>query len=262
MNRKQNASLNRHVKYRQVLTDGAAEVATVPAFADLVATYDQHLALVLPALGIQQGTSSQGATEVKTSHGDALVPALVRHASALMLLLKKEGNLEAARSLLINRSDYSRLGGPALAAEAAHVAQVARQRLAALSPYGLTEASVAALEATTAAYTAALPGPKVSIERRKVGTLTLRNALKAADDFLNEELLAGAELLANDHALLYARLKEARRIDDAGYGRGAQAQAKKKARKAAKNKAAKNKDQKQGPAASNPAPGDADSEGR
>ena len=234
MNRIQNARLNRHQKYRQVLAESAAEVATVPAFADLAAEYGQYLDLLLPALGAQQGTTSQGATETKADHGAALVPALVRHASALMLLLKKEGNLEAARGLHIHRSDYTRLSGPALAAEAAHVAQAARQRLPDLPRYGITPAHVAALDADVAAFTAALPGPKVSIERHKVSTATFRNALKAADNFLNEDLKAGAELLADAHPLLYARLKEARRIDDAGYGLGAKAQAKKAAKKAAK----------------------------
>ena len=236
MNRIQNARLNRHQKYRLVLAEAAAEVASVPAFADLAAEYGQYLDLLLPALGAQQGTNSQGATETKADHGAALVPALVRHASALMLLLKKEGNLEAARGLHIHRSDYTRLGGPALAAEAAHVAQAARQRLPDLARAGITPADVAALDADVAAFTVALPGPKVSIERRKIGTATFRNALKAADDFLNEDLKAGAELLANAHPLLYARLQEARRIDDAAYGLGAKAQAKKKAAKKAAKK--------------------------
>ena len=65
-------------------------------------------------------------------------------------------------------------------------------------------------------------------------TSTFRNALKAAADFLNEDLKAGAGLLAEAHPLLYARLREARRIDGAGYGRGAQAQAAKTAKKAAR----------------------------
>ena len=210
----------------------------MPAFADLVAEYRQFLDLVQPALGAQQGQTSEGATEDKGNRSATLVPGLVRHASALMLLLKKEGNLEGARSLHIHRSDYTRLGGPALASEAANVAKIARQRLGDLARYGLTAEGLATLDADVAAFTASVPSPKVSIEHRKVSGRTFRNALKAADDFLNEDLKAGAELLADAHPLLFARLQEARRIDDASYGRSAQAKAKRQAKEAAKAKAA------------------------
>ncbi|AMR27231.1 hypothetical protein A0257_09055 [Hymenobacter psoromatis] len=223
MNRSQNARLKRHQKYNQVLLEATAEIATVPAFADLVATYQQELARLLPALGSQQRQTSAGATEIKDDLSAALIPGVVRCASALLLLFKKEGDLEAARSLHIHRSDYSRLSGPALAAEAADVLRLARQRLPDLQPYAITAADLTTLETAAAAFAAALPAPKLSIEQRKISGLTFRNALKATDDFLTEELQAGTELLADAHPLLYARLKEARRIDDASYGKSAAA---------------------------------------
>ncbi|MEJ7658613.1 MAG: hypothetical protein WKG07_02745 [Hymenobacter sp.] len=90
MNRSQNARLKRHQKYNQVLTEATAEIATVPAFADLVATYQQGLALLLPALGSQQRQTSAGATEIKDDLGTTLIPGVVRCASALLLLFKKK----------------------------------------------------------------------------------------------------------------------------------------------------------------------------
>lgn len=229
MNRDQSARLKRHQKVASILLEHPTEVAALPAFQDLADEYLNRQKLLSPALA-QKNHRSTGATEAKNTYGEALIGPLVRHANALMLLYKKEGDLEAARNLLVYRSDYTRLGAPGLAAEADSVAQAAHLRQPDLAPYGITAALVQQLTAAVASFVAASPTPKISIELRKVGGVTFRRALKELDDFLKDDLQAGMQLLATDYPQLYALLQEARRIDEPGYGRSAKA----KARKAAK----------------------------
>jgi hypothetical protein len=115
------------------------------------------------------------------------------------------------------------------------VAKAAARRQADLAPYGIKPAHVQELTQLLAAYVAASPVPKTSIEQRKIGGISFRRALKELDDFLKDDLQAGIQLLADDYPELYARLQEARRIDEPGYGRSAKAQARKAAKKEGKD---------------------------
>jgi hypothetical protein len=234
MTRDQSARLKRHQKVASVLQEHPSELATLPAVQDLATEYLQRLQLLSPALE-QKSRRSQGATETKEDSETALLGPLVRHANALLLLYKKEGNLEAARNLHVHRSDYTRLGAPGLASEANTVAKAAQLRQADLAGYGIQPADVQKLAAAVTRFTEAAPAPKTAIEQRKVGGITFRRALKELDDFLKEDLKAGMELLTEEFPQLAARLQEARRVDAPGYGRSAKAQARKAAKKKKKD---------------------------
>lgn len=237
MDRDQSARLKRHQKVASVLREHPTELATLPAVQDLAAEYLRRFELLSPALA-QKGLRSEGATVAKTDLTAILIGRVVRHANALLLLYKKEGNLEAARNLHVHRSDYTHLTAPELSTEAAEVAQAAQLRQKDLAGYGITPADVQGLTQSVADFTKAAPAPKVTIEQRKVGGATFRRALKELDDFLKEDLKAAFELLAQDHPQLAARLQEARRIDEPGYGRSAKAQARKAAKQQQKDGAA------------------------
>jgi hypothetical protein len=94
MNRDQSARLKRHQKMASTLRDYPADVAALPAFQDLATTYLHQQEELTSALAQTTGRS-KGATEAKNDHEAALLGPLVRHANALLLLYKKEGNLAA-----------------------------------------------------------------------------------------------------------------------------------------------------------------------
>ncbi|GAA4391427.1 hypothetical protein [Hymenobacter koreensis] len=50
--------------------------------------------------------------------------------------------------------------------------------------------------------------------------------------YLRDDFRPATELLADSHPLLYARLREAMRVDDASYGRSAEAKARRTAKAA------------------------------
>lgn len=230
MDRKQAAQVLRHRKVVEVLDEYPQEVQAVAAFAEVAEELRQKLALVT---GISPRRTSEGATEQKGQHRDELTTALVKTANALYLLYKKEGNLEAARTLLLTRSDYRGLSTLLFNAQAEAVSQAATQRAADLGRYNLSPAAVQQLAAAAQAYDQSIDRPKTTTEAGKVTTAATAQLVQDLNRFLKDDFRPATELLADTHPLLYARLREAMRVDDASYGRSAAAKARKTAKAAA-----------------------------
>ncbi|GAA4391433.1 hypothetical protein [Hymenobacter koreensis] len=134
MNRKQESQVLRHRKVVEVLDEYPQDAQAVAAFAEVAQGLRERLALVA---GIGPRRQSEGATEQKGLHRDALTAGLVKAANALYLLYRKEGNLEAART----RSEYRSLSALLFNGQATAVSKAANQRAADLQSYNLTPAA-------------------------------------------------------------------------------------------------------------------------
>ncbi|MCA8832377.1 hypothetical protein [Hymenobacter pini] len=229
MDRKQSAQVLRHRKVAEVLDEYPQQVQEVEAFAEVAEEFRQKLALVA---GMAPRRKSEGATEQKSQHRDELTAALVKAANALYLLYRREGNLEAARTLPRTRSDFRNLAALEFAAQAGAVSWAATQRAADLIRYNLPAAAVQQLSDLAAAYDQSIDRPKTTTEAGKVTTATTAQLVQELNRFLQDDLRPATELLSDTHPLLYARLREAMRVDDASYGRSAAAKARKAAKQA------------------------------
>ncbi len=232
MNRKQAAQVLRHRKVVDVLDEYPQQAQAVAAFAEVADELRQKLVLVA---GVGPRRKSEGATEQKGLNRDTLVAGLVKAANALYLLYKKEGNLESARTLPLTRSEYRNPSALLVTEQAAAISKAATQRAADLVRYNLDAAAVQQLATDAQTYDASIDKPKTTTEAGKVTTTTIGQLVQALNRYLKDDFRPATELLVDTHPLLYARLREAMRIDDASYGRSAAAKARKAAKQAAKN---------------------------
>ncbi len=213
MNKQQTARLKRHRKVANVLNDHPTDVQAVPAFAEAAQDFQGRLALVS---GVPGRRSTKGATEQKGRLREQLEARLLKTANALYLFYRKQNDLEAARSLYRKPSEYTRLDALALSKAATDLSAVATARTADLAPYNLDAAAVQALATDAQAYDASIDKPKTSAEAGKVVTATTAQLLTDLDRYLKDEFYSATQLLADSHPLLFALLREATRVDDAG----------------------------------------------
>ncbi|SHJ36984.1 hypothetical protein SAMN02745146_2943 [Hymenobacter daecheongensis DSM 21074] len=235
MDRKQAAQVLRHRKVAEVLDLYPQETEAVAAFAEVAEEFRQKLALVA---GLSPRRKSEGATEQKGLHRDALTAGLVKAANALYLLYKKEKNLEAARTLPRTRSDYRNLSALLFNEQAAAVSKAATQRVASLKSYNLSPDAVQQLATAAQTYNDSIDKPKTATEAGKVTTAATAQLIQDLNRYLKDDFRSATELLTDTHPLLYARLREAMRVDDASYGRSAAAKARKAAKAAADSETA------------------------
>lgn len=209
----QTARLKRHRKVADVLNSYPDDVQAVPAFADIAQELQARLALVG---GIPARRTSKGATEQKSQLRDHLEARLLKAANALYLLYRKEGDLEAARTLYRKASEYTRLNALALARVAADLSAATAARTKYLAPYNLDAAAVQALATAAQAYNESIDRPKTSIEASKATTATTQ-LLQDLDRYLKDDFYSAAmQLLPDSHPQLFALLQEAIRVDNAG----------------------------------------------
>ena len=223
MNTRQARQDKRNQKIVAVLDAHATEVATIPAVADAAAELRQQLKLVQPALDQQMAAcQGKGATATKNALEAPLIGQLVKTAAALNLYYKKMMRLDLAQALHLRRSEYEKLGQPALVAEAQHVADQLKEHLADLTAYGFKTGADTDLRKQVESYAASIPGNRTAGGTGKVGTGTVRATFKNLDDYVDGDFRSAIELLVDEHPTLYKLLREAMRIDDTGGGKKGQ----------------------------------------
>lgn len=220
MNKDQFARLARHRKVKQVLSDFAAAVAAVPAFAKIVARYLQQLGL-LDGSARRQAVTSEGVTMAKSTAGTALIERLVKVANALYLFYKgaePTPNLEEAAKMYRFASDYVNMTDLELATEAIDLSQrVTANKEVLMSDYNLSQAAITALNDDAKSFDTGLEGPQLAIDASKIKGATTRLTLINLNRFLKDDMRAGMELLKDTHEDAYKALREATQVDDAAY---------------------------------------------
>lgn len=220
MTKDQLARLERHRKVRKILTDNAAVVAAVPAFARVATAYQAQLTL-LDGAAERNAVSSEGATQSKSAAAVALTARLVKAANALYLVYKAAvptPNLTEAAKLRRRRSDYTSLTALELATEAAALSgRVTANTTLLRTDYNLSAADQQALAAEAAAFSANLPNPQLAIDAAKTKGATTKTTLSALNAFLRDDLRAGLELLRDTAPDTYRALREASQVNDAAY---------------------------------------------
>lgn len=237
MNRQQVARLKRHRKVADVLAEYPTDVQTVPAFAEVAREYAERLERLS---GVPARRTSKGATEHKGDLREKLEAGLLKLSNALYLLYRKQGDLEAARTMPRKSSEYSRLDELELARVAQGISKAGIAQAADLTSYNLKDTGLQELATTAQTFRDNIARPKTAIEAGKLTTATVSQLLQDLDRYLKDDFHSAAELLADTHPLLYGRLREAMRIDDPSYGRSAEAKARKAAKRAAKRAAKQN----------------------
>lgn len=111
----------------------------------------------------------------------------MKAANALYLLYKKEGNLEAARTLLRNRSEYRNLSALLFNEQAQAVSRAAIQRAADLGRYNLDAAAVQQLAAAAQAYDQSIDKPKTATEAGKVTTAATTQLIQDLNRYLKDD---------------------------------------------------------------------------
>ena len=219
MNKDQFARLQRHRKVQQTLSEHAAAVAAVPAFARLATRYQEQLAR-LDGAARKNAVTSEGATQAKGAMNSALTARLVKAANALYLLHRAEGNQQETAKLHRRPSDYTNMPDLQRATEATLLSQALTARQVDLKDYNVTAADVAALAADAASFQTLLTAPQLAIDAAKIQGATARLTLSSLNAFLKDDLRSGMELLRDTHPAAYSALREASQVDEAGSRKG------------------------------------------
>lgn len=181
---------NRLGSYRttgEVLTENAVTFAGVPAFVTQHQMLLDSISLI-DALAASQGTNTTGVTAAKKEMMRQMKVWAMRVAGALTSYASVQGNDDLKAKAKLNDSMFTEARDDARDDVAQVVHDAANANVAALADYGVTAATLTALQTRIDAYRLVIPSPSVARSNRRGYTELLDTELRRSDTICKERL--------------------------------------------------------------------------
>ena len=173
MNAKQEAKLNMFRATQKHCNDNAAIVAAVPAFATTLTAFNSKVSAII-STAQQEDLVIKGITVDKAVAKKILCQLAADVAAPIFAFASAGANNTLKQEVNFSFSDLLKTKDDILAPRCQNIKDVGTANLAALAPYGLTAASLTALQTTIDGYQAKVPTPRNSAAQKK----TIRENLK------------------------------------------------------------------------------------
>jgi hypothetical protein len=180
MTKHQNAFMQMLAATDVVCQTYASVWSTNVAFSAAFAAGVQDVRTAVAAALAQQGSGTKGITATKRTARKSLEADLFFIASRLEVYAQVAGDATLATEAHLTANGLSRAKDDTLVGIVTRIAALASAHVAALAPYGLTPATVAALSASGTAYTALIGAPARQRGRAKEGTQSIAALLQTA----------------------------------------------------------------------------------
>jgi hypothetical protein len=187
MNAKQEAKLNMFRATQKHCTDNAAIVATIPAFQASVNSLNAKITSII-ATAQQEDLVTKGITIDKAEAKKTLCQLAADVAAPIIAYAAATKNNQLLKEVSFTYSDLFKTKDDQLAPRCKNIHDAAQTNLAALTPYGISAATVATLETTINNYQSKVPDPRNAAAQKVTIRTNLKNLIKEADTVLKLQM--------------------------------------------------------------------------
>jgi hypothetical protein len=187
MNAKQEAKLNMFRATQKHCNDNAAIVATVPAFATTLTAFNSKVSAII-STAQQEDLVIKGITVDKAVAKKTLCQLTADVAAPISAFASARGDNKLKQEVNFSFSDLFKTKDDMLAPRCQNIKDAGTANLAALASYGLTAASLTALQTTIDSYQVKVPTPRNSVAQKKTIRENLKKLILEASTVLKEQM--------------------------------------------------------------------------
>lgn len=187
MNARQEAKLNMFRATQKHCNDNAAIVATVPAFATTLTAFNSKVSAII-STAQQEDLVIKGITVDKAAAKKTLCQLAADVAAPIFAFASAGGDNKLKEQVNFSFSDLFKTKDDVLAPRCQNIKDAGTANLAALAPYGLTAASLTALQTTIDSYQVKVPTPRNSAAQKKTIRENLKKLIAEASTVLKEQM--------------------------------------------------------------------------
>ncbi|MEP6820867.1 MAG: hypothetical protein ABI946_00795 [Chthoniobacterales bacterium] len=211
----QENKLSMYRTVQTVLKNNTAEVATIVALDLQVTNLNSSIALI-DSLAQAQASETSGVTIDKANVSDEMVDMTMRVAGALKAFASVGNDETLLKKASLTKSDLVKARDEMRPTMAQEIHDLANTNIAALSDYGITAATLTALQTRIDAYKLVAAGPQVAKAEKSTATDLLDQEFARADTILNERIDGLIKQLQGSGTTLYDDYTNARKIINTG----------------------------------------------
>ena len=198
-----------------VLTNHAADFASVPAFVAARSALDASIALISD-LAQAQNTATGGITIDKANLQNQMIETAVRVAGAVKALASVQNDETTKAQADISRTTFTRARDDMRDDIAQGIHDLAESKLADLADYGITAATLAGLQTRIDAYVLAIAKPQTAKAERSTATSLLDQEIRRADSILKDRIDGLVEQFKDSGTNFYRDYQNARKTVNTG----------------------------------------------
>ncbi len=187
MNAKQESKLNMYRATQKHCDDNPAIVATVPAFATTLTAFNTKLSAII-STAQQEDLVTKGITVDKLVAKKTLCQLATDVAAPIFAFASANADNTLKQEVNFSFSDLFKTKDDVLAPRCQNINDLGTANLAAMAPYGLTAASLTALQTTINGYQAKVPTPRNSAAQKKTIRENLKKLFTEADAVLKDQM--------------------------------------------------------------------------
>lgn len=216
MTGKQETKLTMYVGVDKQVMDNSTIVNQLPNFQFNYEKFKETIAAIQVTTGIQVFDKSGFGSE-KDLYREELVRLVADTARKMMAFAVNQNNQVLLKEVDITESTLKRSRDTILKELAQGIFNRAQTYLPLLSDYGLNDANLEALKSAIAAYSEAIPKPRLSIAEQKQATLQLAKLFEEADTYL-DKMDVLVEIVRTNQIGFYEAYRNARKLINVGVG--------------------------------------------
>ncbi len=187
MNANQETKINMYRATQKHCADNAAIVATVPAFQTAFTAYNVKISAIIAAAQ-QEDLATKGITIDKADSKKSLCRLATDIASLIFAFASANTNKTLQQEVNFSYSDLLKTKDDILGPRCQNIKDLGTVNLIALAPYGLTAASLTALQTEINVYQQKVPTPRNSAAQKKTIRENLKNLIKETDSILKNQM--------------------------------------------------------------------------
>ena len=187
MNATQESKLNMYRATQKHCTDNAAIVATVPAFETSLNALNLKVSAIIAATQ-QEDLVTKGITVDKSEAKKRLCSLTTDIAAPIFAFASSTSNNQLKQEVNFSYSDLLRTKDDLMAPRCQNIKDLGTANIAALIPFGLTAASLDALQIEIDNYQVKVPTPRNSAAQKKTIRENIKSLIKEADIVLKEQM--------------------------------------------------------------------------
>ena len=187
MNATQEAKLNMYRATQQHCEDNAAIVATVPAFSTSFNSFKSKVAAIIATVQ-QEDLITKGVTIDKSEAKKTLCQLAADIAAPIFAFASANNDNRLKQEVNFSYSDLYKSKDDQLAPRCQNIHDASTTNLAALTPYGITAATLTTFQTTIDNYKTKVPTPRNAAALKATIRTNLRNLIKETDKVLKEQM--------------------------------------------------------------------------
>ncbi|MEP6685555.1 MAG: hypothetical protein ABJB22_02155 [Verrucomicrobiota bacterium] len=215
MNDLQENKLSMYRTVQTVLNNNQAEFSDVAALGTQQTAFSDSIGMI-DSLGQAQQSDTSGVTIDKANFSQQMMDKALQVAGGLMAFASVGKDTSLQKKAEVNKSTFNRARDEERDQIAQEIHDLANANLAALASYGITAATLTALQTRIDAYKLGAAGPQVAKAQRSSLTELLDQEFDRADMILGDRIDGLVEQFNGSGTTFYNDYKNARKIIGTG----------------------------------------------